>query len=393
MRRISFPEEQRKILKVVGEIGEKLGYSIYLVGGPVRDLLLGRTSRDVDVVCVGDAVKIAKRFCKKVGGELKIQRDFPNATVKWNGGKIDFVTARSERYSKRKVALPKIEKTNDIIVDLKRRDFTINTIACNLLPEHFGDIIDPFDGLKDCNKKLIRILHPDSFKEDPTRILRAIRFIEQLGFGLERNTKKYIKRDLKYLKKLTTERIWKEIKLCIKSSSSVFKFLKVFGVLKILDLNYPTEDFIERVDLGAVHFGVDPLFTFIFALTEGKTSKIREFDRKFARQVECINRFKKARLHDISIVHELLLLEDFSLVYLFAKYPESSIIIENFFDNRDNLMCEMNGEEFKEIGVKEGPEIGKLKKRIMEERWTGRISNKEDEIEFVKRYVKGDNET
>ncbi|TEU00735.1 MAG: CCA tRNA nucleotidyltransferase [Candidatus Stahlbacteria bacterium] len=389
MIRINLPKGQRKILKFIGEQSEKLGYSVYLVGGPVRDLLLGRTSQDIDIVCVGDAIKLAKKFRRKVKGKLIYHHDFPNATVKFRGGKIDFVTARREKYPRGKVGLPKVEKTDDIIVDLKRRDFTFNAIACDLIPTNFCDLIDPFGGLKDCEKRLIRILHPDSFKEDPTRIFRAIRFKMKLEFNLEHDTEKHLKRDLKYLKGLTHDRLWKEIKLCLKDGSSILKFLKDYRVLRVLKLNYPDDNFIERIDIGAVQFGVDYVNTYILALTEKKRPKSLGFDNRLSRQIEYVRKIDNKRLMNVEVVHELFYLEDYSLLYLFGKYPANSIIIENFFDNRGELKCELDGMTIKKMGVKEGPLVGEILNKIIELRWTGKITGKEDEVELVRKYFLG----
>jgi len=387
MRRINLPKKQRNILKIVGELAKKMNYFAYLVGGPVRDLLLGRTSQDIDIVCIGDVRKLAKRFSNEINGKLIYHHDFPNATVKFKGGKIDFVTARSEKYPKNKVGLPKVKKTNDIVVDLKRRDFTFNAIACDLLPDCFGNLLDPFGGLNDCYKRLIRILHPDSFREDPTRIFRAIRFMMELDFSLEHDTEKYLKRDLKYTRKLTHDRLWKEIKLCLKNGASILKLLKNYRVLDVLDLNFPDDSFLERVDIGAVQFGVNFVNTYIISLCENKNLNSLGFDNKFKQQMDYLRKIDNKRLRNVEIIHELLYLEDYSLLYLFGKYPENSIIIENLFDNRGELKCELSGKDIKKMGIKEGPEIGKIMSKIIEKRWIGKISNKKDEEEFVIKYI------
>lgn len=393
MRQVNFPKRQREILKSVGKLAKKLGYSAYLVGGPVRDLLLGRTSQDIDIVCIGDAVKLAKKFREKVGGKLLSHHHFPNATVKWEEGKIDFVTARSEKYPKRKVGLPAVEKTDDIMIDLGRRDFTINAVACNLLPEYFGDIIDPFNGLGDSEKRLIRILHSRSFREDPTRIFRAIRFRLELEFNLEKDTEKYLKHDIKYLTKLTHDRLWKEFEICLEDGSSILSLFKYYGILDVLGFNCPDENFKERVDIGSVQFGVNSVDTYILALTENKNPKSLNFDKSFTRQMGYAREIDNKRLVDVRIVHELFNLEDYTLLYLFGKYPNNSIIIENFFDNRDELVCDLNGKEIRELGVEEGPLVGEIMNKIIEKKWLGKITSREDEIEFVVKYVGEENDT
>jgi tRNA nucleotidyltransferase (CCA-adding enzyme) len=390
MRRINFQSELRSVFKEIGQIAEKLGFSVYIVGGPVRDILLGRSFQDVDVVCLGNAVKLAKVFSKKVKGEFIYRRRFPNATVKWDSSaKIDFVSARSEVYPQNRVGLPRVRRTKDLLVDLKRRDFSVNAIAVDLNPGSFGNLNDPFNGLLDCQKRLLRVLHSNSFKEDPTRIFRAIRFSMELSFQIEEDTKKLLYRDLKFLRELSQERLWKEIKICLKDGSDVLNYLKKYGVLRVLRFSYPGQGFLERVDVGSIQFGVSPVNTLIMALIEKKPVRGYPFQKSFIQQIKYVREINNKALRHIEVVHKLFKLEDYSLLYLFARYPKNSIIIENFFDNREKLKPELSGEEIKKLGVKESPEIGRLMRRIIEGRWIGKISDRNEEVDLVERYLGG----
>jgi tRNA nucleotidyltransferase (CCA-adding enzyme) len=390
MRRINFQSELRSVFKEIGRIAKKLGYSVYLVGGPVRDILLGRSFQDVDVVCVGNAVKLAKVFSKRVKGEFIYRRRFPNATVKWNNSaKVDFVSARSEVYPRNKVGLPRVRRTKDLLVDLKRRDFTVNAIAVDLNPGTFGNLYDPFNGLEDCQKRVLRVLHPQSFKEDPTRIFRAIRFSMELSFQIEENTKKSLYRDLKFLKELSQQRLWKEIRVCLKDGSDILNYLKKYGVLRVLAFSYPGQGFLERVDVGSLQFDVSPVNTLIIALIEKKPIRGFTFEKNFIQQIKYVKKINNKTLRNIEVVHQLFKLEDYSLLYLFAKYPKNSIIIENFFDNRKKLKPELSGEDIKKLGVKESPEIGRIMKRIVEGRWIGKIADRDEEVDLVERYLGG----
>ena len=390
MRRINFQSELRSVFREIGQIAKRLGFSVYIVGGPVRDILLGRSFQDVDVVCVGNAVKLAKIFSKRVKGEFIYRRRFPNATVKWNNSaKVDFVSARSEVYPRNKVGLPKVRRTKDLLVDLKRRDFTVNEIAVDLNPGTFGNLNDPFGGLLDCQKRILRVLHPYSFKEDPTRIFRAIRFSMELSFQIEEETNKFLYRDLKFLKELSQERLWKEIKVCLKDGSDILNYLKKYGVLRVWGFSYPGQGFLERVDVGSIQFDVNPVNTLIIALIEKLPVRRYTFEKSFIQQIRYVREINNKALRNIEVVHQLFKLKDYSLLYLFARHPKNSIIIENFFDNREKLKPELNGEDIKKLGVKESPEIGWLMKQIIEGRWIGKISDRDEEIDLVERYLGG----
>lgn len=165
---------------------------IYLVGGPVRDLLLGNTTIDLDLVMEGDAWPIAAQFAEQTGGKLTKHAAFRTATVELmfdhTPFALDFVTARRETYPE-PAALPVVEPSG-MHDDLFRRDFTINAVAMRL--NHVPALLDPFNGLADLEKKLVRVLHDQSFIDDPTRMLRGARFAARLNFAVEAHTRDLI---------------------------------------------------------------------------------------------------------------------------------------------------------------------------------------------------------
>ncbi len=172
------------------EIAHDLGIFVYVVGGPVRDLLLGRTVDDLDLVLEGDAIAVAERFHDGMGGKLTRHTAFGTANVAFEveGRRfaLDFVTARAEIYPA-PAALP-VVRPADIEADLRRRDFTVNTLALDVTRPHSFKLLDLCDGLADLRHRRIRILHDRSFVDDPTRILRGARFAARLGFGIEPHT-------------------------------------------------------------------------------------------------------------------------------------------------------------------------------------------------------------
>jgi tRNA nucleotidyltransferase (CCA-adding enzyme) len=183
---LELPESLRPVLDAVVAVSD--GYEgVYLVGGSVRDILLGERSFDVDVVVEGDAIALARALADQLGGRARTHKQFGTAVVLYGDDeRVDVVTARSESYHA-PAALPTVEP-GSIDEDLHRRDFTINAMAVSLKGENLGQLVDPFGGREDLEAGRIRILHDRSFVDDPTRILRAIRYEDRYGFRMDDET-------------------------------------------------------------------------------------------------------------------------------------------------------------------------------------------------------------
>jgi tRNA nucleotidyltransferase (CCA-adding enzyme) len=218
----SLPAPLLELLRQVGEVAQELDFPLYAVGGFVRDLLLSLPNSDVDLVVEGDAIGLARELAQRRGGRVRSHRRFGTAKwilpVPWEGGftdelpeALDFVTARTEFYE-HPTALPRIERSS-IKQDLHRRDFTINTLAVRLTPDHWGELLDFYGGRKDLDEGAIRVLHSLSFVEDPTRILRAARFEQRFGFRIEARTEELIGDALDMLDRISAERVRHELEL------------------------------------------------------------------------------------------------------------------------------------------------------------------------------------
>ncbi|MDP2921133.1 MAG: CCA tRNA nucleotidyltransferase [Candidatus Omnitrophota bacterium] len=218
------------MIKTVGKIADEMGVGAYLVGGPVRDKLLGRANCDLDFVIEGSGISFAEILNKKLKGRLTAYRAFGTATIQLKGKRVDIVTARKESY-KHPAAYPDVT-TGTIKDDLFRRDFTINAMAMALNKKNFGKLVDFYGGEKDLKRRVIRALHDKSFMDDPTRIFRAVRFSVRFGFKIEPHTKKLIKEALLggFLGEVNKGRIKKEIELFLKEKDPG-KCLKAFGKL------------------------------------------------------------------------------------------------------------------------------------------------------------------
>ncbi len=184
------------LLQSIGEVAEKSGFKAYSVGGFVRDLLLKHKNLDLDIVVEGDGIIFAKKLAKTLGGRVRTHERFITANILLpNGLKIDIATARLEYYDY-PAALPTVELSS-IKLDLYRRDFSINAMALELNPARFGTIIDFFSCQNDLKNGLIKVLHNLSFVEDPSRVLRAIRFEKRLNFKIDRHTDRLIRNAVK----------------------------------------------------------------------------------------------------------------------------------------------------------------------------------------------------
>jgi tRNA nucleotidyltransferase (CCA-adding enzyme) len=225
------------ILKVAGDIGDVYKFRVFAVGGFVRDMQLGEDNLDIDIVVEGDGLKLASKLAKDLNGLLTVHKFFGTATINTyckNTAKlqnaleqeisIDIATARKEIY-KHPADYPRVIFST-IEDDLGRRDFTINAMAVSLNKGSFGEILDPYDGRKDLKEGIIRVLHDNSFLDDPTRIFRAIRFEQRYRFKTDSKTMLLMKSAIQsgMLDKLSRQRAIKEKRL-IRNEKSALKIL------------------------------------------------------------------------------------------------------------------------------------------------------------------------
>ncbi|WP_457600792.1 CBS domain-containing protein [Hydrogenivirga sp.] len=233
-KRIRVPKNIEEIAREVGSVAKELGYRAYIVGGVVRDILLAKEVWDVDFVIEGDALKVAERLAKRHGVQVHPFPEFGTAHLKVGMLKLEFATARRETYA-HPGAYPKVERAS-IKEDLVRRDFTINAMALAVNPEDFGTLIDYFGGVRDLKDRIIRVLHPVSFIEDPVRILRALRFSGRLGFKLSRSTERLLKQavNLGLLEEAPKGRIMNEVRLALREDR-LLEILALYRKFKVLE--------------------------------------------------------------------------------------------------------------------------------------------------------------
>jgi tRNA nucleotidyltransferase (CCA-adding enzyme) len=264
------PTQLELIQRVAGE-ASLLGLPIYIVGGFVRDLLLGHPGLDFDLVVEGDALKLADSLASKYGGQVTAHTKF--GTAKWNIRKseienqkseirnrgssieyrvsetesrisnpefLDLISARSETY-KHPAALPTV-RMGSLADDLRRRDFTINTLAIRLDGAHFGELDDELGGVDDLNKGLVRILHPRSFVDDPTRLFRLVRYEARYQFKIAKDTLALIPEAREYISALSPQRVRHELDLILDEPNAAL-MLSRLDKLGLLEAIHPALHF------------------------------------------------------------------------------------------------------------------------------------------------------
>lgn len=226
------------IFKTLADCANQLGVDAYVIGGFVRDIYLGRESKDIDVVTIGKGIELAELVHKQLGEEahLSVFKNFGTAQVKINDLEIEFVGARRESYN-RDSRKPIVED-GTLEDDQNRRDFTINALAIGLSKSNFGKLLDPFNGVGDIENKILRTpLEPEvTYSDDPLRMMRAIRFSSQLGFTIENQSLDAISKNKERIKIVSKERITDELnKIILSPIPSVgFKLLSDTGLLQLI---------------------------------------------------------------------------------------------------------------------------------------------------------------
>ncbi|MBL4709344.1 MAG: HD domain-containing protein, partial [Flavobacteriales bacterium] len=240
---------QHPIFEQLSIVADELGLETYVIGGFVRDLILNRESKDIDVVCVGSGIDLAKAIAKKLGiKQVSVFKNFGTAMINFKGWEIEFVGARKESYNRN--SRKPIVENGSLEDDQNRRDFTINAMAICLNSQRYGELVDPFGGMQDIKDKVIRTpLDPEiTYSDDPLRMMRAIRFATQLDFKIEANSLAAIQKEKERINIISQERISDELNKIILSKIPSIGFEHLFDT-GLLHYFFP-----EMVKLYGVDF-------------------------------------------------------------------------------------------------------------------------------------------
>lgn len=404
-----FPEGLVTLLREAGELAERRSQQVYLVGGAVRDLFLGRANLDIDLVVEGAAIPLARELARGRGGEVKTHPRFGTANVRVGDFRIDVVSARSESYP-RPGALPEV-KAGTIYDDLLRRDISINVMAVRLARPHFGELFDPYGGKQDLDRGVIRVLHSRSFRDDPTRILRALRHEQRLGFRLDRNTMRLVRRDAVVLGAVSGDRLRHELELILEEDcpERVLSRAGELGVLRhihpALSGNGRLAARFRRAREVAGGSPPDPkvyLALWVWRLTENDNEEVircLRFGGEAARAMRQAVRLKSAlpnlrgRVMAPSAIYRVLRAFSPDAVRVAAMATETPLIrerLELYLGTLRQVQPFLDGEDLKRLGVPEGRKLGAMLTALLEARLDGKVGSREDEEELVRYWVSGE---
>jgi len=389
------------LIRHIGQLSNKLNYSVYLVGGTVRDVLLNRPNIDIDLVVEGDAIALTRSLVKALGGKAKTHPRFGTANLSLNSQSIDLVTARSETYEK-PGALPVI-KPGSIESDLTRRDFSINAMAASITPNNFGELIDYSGGMDDLRAGLIRVLHPNSFMDDATRIFRAIRYEQRLSFKIDPDTKGWLVRDLPMIDTISGDRIRHEIELMFKESFPIKALDRAdeLGVLKPLSPSLNINEWLSN-KLSKGHTLATLFALLTYNLTEEdcrEALKRLNISGKNGQIIKEVQKIKKT-LDELSIIklpfsRVYRVLENYSNeaieAVILAEEPSAARqCLELYIEKLQQIRPILNGDDLKKMGITTGRKIGQILKQLTNAKLDQKVRTRSEEERLVKSLIRGD---
>lgn len=439
---------QHALLRLIGVEIDSLDFTVYVVGGFVRDLLLnGRkldvTALDMDIVIEGDAIAFANRIQSRYGGRVVPHRRF--STAKWllsdpdapidraaldaelrdlgvgdPAGELpahlDFVTARTEFYTAPSV-LPTVEDSS-IKLDLHRRDFTINTLALCLNPDRWGELLDFYGGVHDLNQGIVRVLHSLSFVDDPTRILRAVRYEQRFGFTIAPRTLELLHDALELLDKVTPARIRHELERILDEEQPELALARLdeLGVLQRIHPDLQADAWVcaamarirqARADAPAEsplrHAPMDLLYwsALVFrlptathtALSErlGLKGETQRLMRSLARLHSHLDDLSVADLPPSQVVMRLDPLEPLALALAPSLVPDRRQVrhyIARYLALWRHIVPELQAQDLANLGVPRGPLFGEILRALRGAKLDSRVRTRTDEEAFVRAYLR-----
>ncbi|MDO8489220.1 MAG: CCA tRNA nucleotidyltransferase [Candidatus Omnitrophota bacterium] len=414
------PVELKEIINLAAQVSKETGMPAYLVGGFLRDLILGVPNFDIDITVEGKGIIFAEKLAKKLKSDLIIHERFGTATLTLcNCLKLDIATARLEKYPF--CACLPVVSPGSVEEDLMRRDFTINAMAVSLVVADQQKLIDPFDGKDDLAAGKIRILHDLSFKDDPTRILRAIRFQQRFDFIIEPKTLALLKNAIVcgLLNKVHAHRMRDELVLMLreKDPSGQMKRLSDLGGLSFLSdkLKFvkSTHDLFKSLDKGISWFNknfsarrrLDTWLIYFAALLKplglakikivisklglrkGEEKRIINYYQQSHKIILYLSKIGMRPSHIFSLLEplsyeEIILLRSSSQNRYLKKY------IKDFLEIYNGMRPFVSGHDLHGLGILPGPKYKKIFAQVLAAKLNGEVKSRHQELTLIKKLVK-----
>ncbi|MDD2251694.1 MAG: hypothetical protein WCS74_00095 [Dehalococcoidales bacterium] len=399
----SLAEDFFSLLTRAGEFCHKRGERLFVAGGIVRDLLIDIQSKDIDLVVEGDSHALADEIARLYNAKITLHQRFQTAKLSVNGFTVDIAIARKETYD-HPGALPKIT-AGTMEDDLKRRDFSINAMAVSISGDTYGHLVDPLGGYADLKAGIIRILHPESFSDDPTRIFRAIRYEQRFGFEIEPETLTLLQEAKKHIPALSADRLRYEFEcildeqapekaLCRASRLSVLKAVSeklVFDMTSAGWFKSVRENNSLESPLPSLY-----LASWIGGMADSDAQRLAarlNLSADSRKTVGDISKLKKRlinlRLPGLLPADICRILDSITPVAIeaFTVISPDSMVKERlrmYLASLRHIRPILGGDELIELGYSPGPDIGKALQKIKNARLNGVVSTRKQEIEMAK---------
>jgi tRNA nucleotidyltransferase (CCA-adding enzyme) len=397
------PAQSLKLLRAVAAIADEKGLKACLVGGVVRDLFLVRENFDLDVTIEGSAHEVAAKLSHRLKGRLVLHEQFGTATVYADGGHVDLAFARTERYAK-PGALPEVTPSA-IEDDLRRRDFTINAIAASINAADFGRIIDPLGGRKDIDARRVHVIHQQSFIDDATRLLRAIRYTARYDFSIDPETARLMRQQASMLKTISGDRIRQEF-IRILEEHAPEKALAAghrFAILRELHPALVWDQWLEASFRRARMEGEGSpavymaLLCFRLDATDGEAVirriKLPAAMARTLRQAQHIRQsaeaLAKPDLRPSDVFEALAGMGDEALAAARAAYGDTitGTRIGDYVERLKDVETSLDGKDLIAMGVAEGPDIGAVLHMLKRARLDSLVKDRPGEAAMVKAWL------
>lgn len=395
------PADAYALLEQISKTATEQNVNVFLIGGIVRDIFLKRPNDDIDITVEGDGIQFAKQLQADYGGQVVIHESFGTATWEHpDNFSIDVTTSRLEYYD-RPASLPDVE-TSTLDEDLQRRDFTINAMAICLTDKKFGKLVDPFRGQQDLLDKKITILHNLSFVEDPTRVLRAVRFETRFQFLMDKQTEQLALHSIDQVRDLSAQRIVEEMKRIFKEKHSIMAIERLFD-LQFWQQFAVTEAVKEKVlpqaekleKLFATYLGERPNWFEYFLLPFYEADELTELQkfaltRKELKLLQELATLKEhgefANLATLASLHEALkpISSQAILLYISSNNVINEQLIVEYVQKRQAMETYLTGGDLIQAGFKPGESFSQILLQQEIAILTGEITSKEEAITWLK---------